>query len=56
MQWLRKHKFEAYLAAFMLIVLPAAPLYLAAQRGATGWIAVLLAPVILGNLLAIAVD
>jgi hypothetical protein len=52
--WLRKHKFESYLAAFLLILLPSAALYLAA--GAPGWIAVLIAFIVMGNLLAIAVD
>jgi hypothetical protein len=56
LKYLRKHKYEAYIAAFMLIVLPALPLYIAAQREAAGWIAGLLALVILGNLLAVVVD
>jgi hypothetical protein len=54
--WLRKHKFESTLAAFLLITLPSAALYLAAQAGAAGWAAVLIALVIFGNLLAMAVD
>lgn len=54
--WIKAHKFEAYLASFLLMVLPVLPLYMAVQRGATGWIAGLLLTVILGNLFAIAID
>ena len=49
--WLRGHKFEAHLIAFLLMVLPPIPLYLAARSGAETWIYILLAPVVLGNLL-----
>ena len=49
------HKFQAHLLAFLLMVLPPMGMYLAARNGAVGWIWVLLAIVVLGNLLAIAV-
>jgi hypothetical protein len=49
--WLRKHKFEAHLIAFLLMILPPIPLYLAAQEGAQSWIILLLVPVVMGNLL-----
>jgi len=53
--WIRSHKFEAHLLAFLLMVIPPVPLYLAAQRDAAAWIWGLLALVILGNLLALVV-
>jgi hypothetical protein len=53
--WLNKHRFEAALLAFLLMLLPAPGLYAAAQHGATGWICVLLAIVVGGNLLALGV-
>ena len=49
--WLRKHKFEAHSIAFLLMILPPIPLYLAAQKGAQSWIILLLIPVVLGNVL-----
>lgn len=49
--WLGKHPFEVHVIAFALMILPPIPIYLAAQRGATGWIVALLGFVILGNLL-----
>ena len=55
LNWMRAHKFEAHTLAFALMVLPPAPLYLAAQHGANGWIWPLLGLVILGNLLELAI-
>jgi hypothetical protein len=55
LQWLQTHKFEAHVIAFGLMVLPPIPLYFAARQGATTWIWLLLIPVILGNLLVLAV-
>lgn len=49
--WLREHKFEAHLIAFLLMALPPIPMYFAAQGDAVVWIYILIAPVILGNLL-----
>lgn len=49
--WLREHKFEAHLIAFLLMILPPIPMYFAAQTGAEVWIYILITPVILGNLL-----
>ncbi|MEW5870569.1 MAG: hypothetical protein AB1894_14945 [Chloroflexota bacterium] len=53
--WLGKHPFEVHLIAFTLMILPPIPIYLAAQRGATGWIIALLGLVVLGNLLELLV-
>ena len=50
-QCLRTHPFELHMIAFLLMLAPVIPMYLAAQQGATGWIAGLLSLVILGNLL-----
>jgi hypothetical protein len=40
--WLRTHKFEAHLTAFILMVLASIGMYVAANTGATGliWVAV----------------
>lgn len=54
-QFLSAHKFQAHLLAFVLMVLPPIGMYLAAENGALVWIWGLLAVVVLGNLLAIAV-
>ena len=50
---LRKHSSEAYLVAFLLMVVPPIPLYYAARGGAIGWIWGLLALIVLGNLLVL---
>ena len=47
------HKFKVHLLAFALMVLPPIPMYLAAQRGAAGWIWFLLGFVAAGNLLVL---
>ena len=51
--WLRAHKFETQVTAVLLMAIPPLPLYFAAQRGAVGWIWVLLSMVILGNVLVL---
>jgi hypothetical protein len=53
---LRKHRFWVYVCAFLLMAIPPIPLFLATGAGAGGWIPVLLALVIAGNLLALLVD
>lgn len=53
--WLNRHKFQAYLLAFVLMVLPPVPLYLAARQGAFAWIWLLIGLVVVGNVLAIVV-
>ena len=53
--WLRTHKFETHLIAFLLMVLPPAPMYWAARGGEINWILALLGLVILGNLLVLTV-
>jgi hypothetical protein len=52
MNRLLKQKQLLHTAALLLMILPPAPLYLAAQAGHTGWIWAWLALVILGNMLA----
>jgi len=53
--WLHKHKFEAHLAAFLMMALPPAPLYMAAQRGLVGWMWAWLGLMAAANLLLLAV-
>ena len=53
--WLGEHKFEAHVLSFLLMVLPSAGLYFAAQIESTGLILGLLALVVSGNLLAVAI-
>ena len=53
--WLNEHKFEAHVLSFLLMVLPPAGLFFAAQTGSTGLILGLLALVVGGNLLAVAI-
>jgi hypothetical protein len=52
-KWLRKNTFRVHLVAFLLMIIPPALLYLAAETGATGAIWLLLAMVITGNILVI---
>jgi hypothetical protein len=51
--WIKQHKFELALLAFILMVLPPVGLFLAAERGDTSWIWVLLGVVIAGNLISL---
>ena len=53
MQWLKEHKFEAHLTAFLMMIIPSAGLYFAAQGEATGLIWALLGLFVLANLFAI---
>jgi len=53
--WLQKHTFEVHVAAFLLMLLPAIPLYFAAASSATGLVWVLLGLVVLGNLIVMLV-
>jgi hypothetical protein len=55
LDWLYRRKFQAYLLAFALMVLPPVPLYLAARQGADAWIWLLIGLVVFGNILAIVV-
>lgn len=52
---LSKRKFQAYLLAFALMILPPVPLYLAARQGREAWVWLLIGLVVIGNLLAIVV-
>ncbi len=49
--WLQSHKFQMHLFVFIMITLPAIPLYFAAQNGENFWIIFLIAFVIFGNLI-----
>lgn len=49
--WLSKNKFQAYLLAFALVILPPIGLFYTSQS--TTWTMILLIPIVLGNLLAI---
>ncbi len=52
---LSEHKFKTHMLAFLLMVLPPVPLYVAAQNGAANWILALLGLVVAGNILALMV-
>lgn len=52
---LRQYKYESYLLAFTLMVLPPVLMYFAAQQDAIGWIWGLIGVVLLGNLIALVV-
>jgi hypothetical protein len=54
-KWLNKRKFQVHLTAFLLILLPSAGLYFAAEQGAMAGIFLLLGLVVLGNLVAMSV-
>jgi hypothetical protein len=55
LEWLKEHKFEAHLMIFLLMIIPSAGLYLAAQRDAGAWIWVLIAVFALVNILAMGI-
>lgn len=48
--WLLQHTYEIHSLAFALMILSSAGLYFAARAGAMGWILILLAIFILGNI------
>ena len=53
---LRDNKFKLHLTALLLMLIPPAAMYLAAENGATGWIWFLIGIVILGNLIVVIVQ
>lgn len=53
--WIKNHKFETHLTAFLLMVIPSVGLYFAANAGVTALIWGLLGVFAFGNLLAIVV-
>jgi hypothetical protein len=53
--WLRTHKFEAHMIAFLLMIVPPIPLYFAARQGVTTLIWILMIPFVLGNLLVLVI-
>jgi len=50
--WIRAHKFEAHLTAFLLMVIPSALLYFTNQSQGVVLIWVLLGVFVIGNILA----
>ncbi len=54
-RWLRSHKFEAHLLAFILMIVPPIGLYSAAQAGAAGLVWGLLGLCGAGALVAVVV-
>ena len=52
-RYIGEHKFRAYALAFLLMTIPAIPLYVAADKGLIAWIWVLIGVVVMGNALAI---
>jgi hypothetical protein len=53
--WLRSHKFEAHLTAFLLMAFPSALLYLSNQTENSGLIWVFLGVFVIGNILAMVI-
>jgi hypothetical protein len=53
LQKLSNHKFQAHSLAFALMMIPPVFMYLAAVRGATGWIWILVGMVASGNIIAL---
>ena len=53
--WLRKHKFEAHLTAFSLMILASIGLYIIADAGMMVLIWILIGVFVLANLLAMAI-
>lgn len=53
--WLRRHVYPVHWIAFLLMILPPIPMYLAARRGSWGWVVICLSMVVLGNILAMLV-
>jgi len=51
--WIRKHEFAISTLAFLLMIAPPLPMYLAIQAGNEGLAYALLALIILGNLLVL---
>jgi len=52
-RWLQRYKFQVTLTVFLLMLLPAVPLYYSIQAGAIMISLLLLALIMLGNLLAL---
>ncbi|MBL7162717.1 MAG: hypothetical protein ISS57_08930 [Anaerolineales bacterium] len=52
LSWIREHKFESHLTAFLLMVIPSAGLYFTTQGGNILIIWVLLGVFVVGNALA----
>ncbi len=55
MSWFREHRFEAHVTVFLLMMVSAAGMYLAARQGASIGMVGGLALFALGNLLAVVV-
>jgi hypothetical protein len=52
-RYLGQNKFRTYAVAFLLMIVPAIPLYIAGEKGMTGWIWLLIGIIVTGNVLAI---
>lgn len=52
MNWIREHKFESHLTAFLLMVIPSAGLYFTAQGSNPAIIWAWIGVFVVGNLLA----
>ena len=51
-RWLRAHKFESHLAAFLLMILSSVGLYIAVDGGWSGVIILFIGVFVVGNLIA----
>ncbi len=52
MNWIREHKFESHLTAFLLMVIPSIGLYFTTQISGSGLIWALIGIFVVGNILA----
>ena len=53
LKWLSEHKFIVHPTAFLLMVVPPFPMFLAARTDADKLVWIMLIPVIVGNILAL---
>ncbi len=51
--WLKKHSFQIHTIAFLMMILPAIPMFYAAKSGNDPFILVLIGLVALGNILVL---
>jgi hypothetical protein len=51
--WLKKHSFQIHTIAFLMMILPAIPMFHAAKSGNDPFILVLIGLVVLGNILVL---
>ena len=53
---IKQHKFESYLIAFLIMIIPPVPAFYAALRGDISTVWALLFVIILGNMLVLLID